>query len=213
MFLSMMFSSIVQLGIWGVFLTFSYFNRFLILKCLYYTARYVILFSWQLKQYVFSKLYNRVSITRQLSINDQLTIRDYKLHINDKLYNVSIISNDTDTEKKYNCKKTLKINAKENISKRNTILHCSFMESESEKTIDLTDTFRQFFLHFDEKREECKLEHFISYVINTQQLPKCVVDDMSLYIIFNDSGFSERYYNVRDLYSYHFYDIVNDVKN
>lgn len=172
-----------------------------------------MLFSWQLRQFVFSKLYNKVTITRELSINDQLTIRDYKLHINDKLYNVSVISNDNNNEKKNKCKQTLKRNVKENISRRNIILHCSFMESESEKTIDLTEIFRQFFLHFDEKREECKMENFISYVINTQQLSKHIVDDMSFYIILNDCEFSEKYYNVKDIYSYHFYDIVNDAKN
>lgn len=205
--------SIVQVGIWGLFLTFSYFNRFWILKCIYHTTRYVMLFSWQLKQFVFSKLYNRLTKTRQLSINNLLTITDYKLHINDKLYNVSVISNDNNNEKKYKCEQTFKNNVKENISKRNIILHCSFMESKTEKTIDLTEIFRQFFLHFDEKTEECKMGNFISYVINTHQLSKHIVDDMSFYIILNDCEFSEKYYNVKDIYSYHFYDIVNDIKN
>lgn len=170
-----------------------------------------MLFSWKTKQFVFSQLYSNIVPTRQLKINN-LTIRDYRLHVNNKLYNVSVVTDDI-KDNKYKCMKTLKKSIDDNISKRNMILHCSFLDSESEKTIDLTETFRQFFLHFDENNKECEMEHFFLYVVRTHQLDKRIIDDMSLYLILNDSQFSEKYYNVQDIYSFHFYDIVNDVKN
>lgn len=178
---------------------------------LYYSTRYIIVISWKLKQFIISTMYNKVVTTRQVSIND-VTINDYKIHINDKLYDISIVTNGKQNYK-YKCMTKLKKDVKENILRRNIILHCSFLESESEKTIDLTESFRQFFLHFDEKREECKMENFFLYIVYTKQLPKHIIDNMSFYIILNDSSFSERYYNVKDIYSHHFYDIVKDVNN
>lgn len=137
-------------------------------------------------------LKQRISATRC----GEYFVHEYRLYHDTFVHNIKIIH---DKEKH-------ELQFEDTISKldrKTCIVHCNLSSSDDELLFDMTNVFREFFLHFDD--DTC-LSHFIDYVAD--QYKTNIVDDYKLTIFVNDEEFTEKSYFIKHIKTKTFKDLL-----
>ena len=162
---------------------------------------YLILYV-KARNWYFSRLRTtHVSKNIAVCVDKDTYVHHYDIVVYDKWHSVHYITDSSilcNPEEK--CKKV-----REQFHKRNKLVHCSIVDTSEDYTIDLTDIFRGFVYHFDEKDEQSKLGHFIKYIGHLYAVP---LEDMYFIVYLNDEHFTECKYKIEQLGDTRFSDVL-----
>jgi hypothetical protein len=147
---------------------------------------------------------NYITHKDSMKLDDEIYVYEYNVCIKEKVHNVRIISDNKKEDKE------IYDSIVKNVDNKQKIVYCSIMNGD-ECLIDLTNIFREFVYHMDDKIETYnKMEYFFKYIKEKHKHMEIKdIDEYQFVVYMNDDMFSEYKYKVKDLYDKMFKDIID----
>lgn len=179
-----------------------YYRRFIFIKIV---SLMLLIWKWkiEMKLRYMQKRLDKMTKSKTVVIDGDAYI-EYNVVYNDKTYTLVFVSNSN--SQLHNDILEFKNSMKQFLDYRNWIVHCSITDMSGNIFVDATEDFRQFCFYFD---KSVSINMFLKFLQKNKVNDTSLLDyNISLYM--NDEYFTEKTYNIRDIYHSNFNNSIFD---
>ena len=186
------------------------YRKFILQKTIYFL---LILIKYGITIYTFINKKKNGVTKRENHMIENYQFQEYNVIVDDKDHQAIILNTNAFGEDDQFGK-----NISEKISNKNLIVHCSITNESNDILIDLTETFRHFFYHYED--QNVKMDGFFKYINEKYKDRYSLIeaelnlsDKFNIYgyiftIYMNDDFFTEYNYNIMEIVDKSFYEVL-----